>query len=47
LTEIKVVATSIVIVLADWNAFKEKLIKNAPAMLKIHAFDGSPKGPSS
>lgn len=47
LTEINVVAASIVIVLADWHAFKAQLITNAPAMLKILASDGPPAGPSS
>ena len=47
LTEIKASTTSIVIVLADWHAFKEQLITNAPAMLKALAFDGPPAGPSS
>ena len=47
LTEIKASATSIVIVLAVWHAFKEQLITNAPTMLKILASDGPPRGPSS
>ena len=47
LIEIQVVATSIVIVLADWHAFKEQLITNAPIILKVLMFDEPPTGPSS
>ena len=47
LTEIKAFATSIVIVLADWHAFKAQLIKNVPTMMKVLASNGPPAGPSS
>lgn len=47
LTEIKVATTSIVIVLADWHAFKAQLMTNAPAMLKVLASNGPPAGPST
>ena len=47
LTEIKASVASIVIVLADWHAFKAQLIKNAPAMMKVLASNGPPTGPSS
>ena len=46
LIEIKVATTSIVIILANWHAFKEQLITNAPAMLKILVSDEPPIGPS-
>ena len=45
LTEIKAAATSIVIVLVDWHAFKAQLMTNVPAMLKVLASDGPPAGP--
>ena len=47
LTEIKVVAASIVIILADWHAFKAQLITNAPGMLKVLASNRPPTGPSA
>ena len=47
LTEIKALATSITILLADWNAFKSRLIANAPSMLKMIASDGPATIPHS
>ena len=47
LTEIKASTTSIVIVFADWHAFKAHLITNAPAMMKVLASDGPPAGTST
>ena len=45
--EIKAVATSIVIILADWHASKAQLMTNVLAMLKVLAFDGPPTNPSA
>ena len=42
LIEIKASATSIVIVLADWHAFKAHLTTNASTMMKVLAFDDPP-----
>ena len=47
LTEIKASTTYITIVLADWHAFKARLITSALAMLKMLASDGPPTGTST
>lgn len=47
LIEIKASATSIVIILADWHALKARLIANAPTMMKVLTFDGSPASTST
>ena len=47
MTEIKASIASITIVLADWHAFKDCLIINAPSMLKMLASDGLPAGTST
>ena len=47
LKKIKAVAASIIIVLANWHAFKAHLITNAPTMMKVLAPNEPPAGPSS
>ena len=47
LTEIKAAAASIVIILANWHAFKAQLMTNVPAMLKVLASNRPPTGPST
>ena len=47
LIEIKASVASIVVVLANWHAFKAQLVTNAPAMMKVLTSDGSPAGPST
>ena len=47
LTKIKASAASIVIVLADWNAFKACLITNVLTMMKVLASDSLPVGTST